>query len=113
MLGIAPPQIERLAPPDACGDALCTWRSGERRFAYVRREEGFSEACALGAIVIARTAAPAEYAERCGLAALLDATDLAQLGGAMIYETEEGLRIERAWPAHIRRTWTVRAADQE
>jgi len=114
MLGIAPPQIERLAPPDACGDALCTWRSGERRFAYVRREEGFSEACALGAIVIARTAAPAEYAERCGLAALLDATDLAQLGGAMIFETKEGLRIERAWPAHIRRAWTVRAAaDQE
>jgi competence protein ComEC len=114
MLGLAPPQIERLAPPDACGEALCTWRYGERIFAFVRAGEGFAATCASGAVVIARPAAPESYAERCALAALIDAADIAQLGGGMVYETDEGLRIERGWPAHIRRAWTVRGAfDQE
>ena len=114
MLGLAPPQIERLAPPDACGEALCTWRYGERIFVFVRAGEGFAATCASGAVVIARPAAPESYAERCALAALIDAADIAQLGGGMVYETDEGLRIERGWPAHIRRAWTVRGAfDQE
>jgi competence protein ComEC len=114
MLGIAPPQVERLAPPDACGEAICTWRKGGHDFAFVRAEEGLTEACAGGAVVIARVAAPEGYAERCGLAGLMHAQDIAQLGGATIYAEGEHLRIERAWPSHINRAWTVRgSADQE
>ena len=114
MLGLAPTQVERLAPPDTCGDAYCTWRRGERDFAFVRAEEGLAEACVRGATVIARVSAPEDFAHRCGLAGLMHAPDIAQLGGAMIYEDEDMLRIERAWPAHINRAWTVRgSADQE
>jgi competence protein ComEC len=114
MLGLAPPHLERLAPPDACGETICTWRQGERTFAYVRTEEGFTEACAQGSVVIARGSAPEGYADRCVLAALLHAPDVADLGGAMIYENDQGVRIERAWPASFNRPWTVRGAvDQE
>lgn len=114
MLGLAPPQVEQLAPPHACGEALCTWRHGERDFAFVPREEGLAEACVRGATVIARVRAPEDYVDRCGLAAMIQASDIAQLGGAMIYEDEDALRIARAWPAHINRAWTVRgSADQE
>ena len=64
--------------------------------------------------MIARVNAPADYVERCGLAALMHAPDIAQMGGAMIYENGETLRIERAWPLHIQRAWTVRGStDQE
>lgn len=113
MLGLAPPQIERLAPPEGCGEALCAWRGHEREFRLVRAPEGFGDACTSGAVVIARAGAPENYAHNCALSALIDGPDLAQLGGAMIYEDEQGMRVERAWPAHIRRAWTVRAADQE
>ena len=113
MLGLAPPQIERLAPPDACGETICTWRRGERDFAFVRADEGLVEACMRRATVIARVNAPADYVERCGLTALMHAPDIAQMGGAMIYEDEDSLRIERAWPPHISRAWTVRGADAQ
>jgi competence protein ComEC len=114
MLGIAPPRIERLAPPDGCGEALCTWRSSGHPFVLVRSAAGFTEACAPGAVIISRHAAPADFAARCAPHALFDAGDLVRLGGALIYSAEQGLRIERAWPAHTRRPWTVRAApDQE
>ena len=67
-----------------------------------------------GAAIIARVSAPEGYVDRCGLTALMHAPDIAQLGGAMIYEDEDALRIERAWPAHINRAWTVRGStDQE
>jgi competence protein ComEC len=114
MLGLAPPEIERLAPPEACGDSICMWRRGERDFAFVRAEDGLAQACVQGAAVIARVQAPDNYSERCGLAALMHAPDIAQLGGATIYEGDGRLRIERAWPPNIHRAWTVRgSADQE
>lgn len=114
MLGIAPPQIERLASPDGCGEALCAWRSGDQAFVLVRSAPGFADTCAPGAVVLSRHPAPEDYAARCEPSALIDAANLAQLGGALIYSAEQGLRIERAWPTHTRRAWTVRAAsDQE
>src|SRR6185436_17144432 len=30
MLGVAPAEIEHLAPPETCAEAFCTWRSGGR-----------------------------------------------------------------------------------
>lgn len=113
MLGIAPPEIERLAPPDACGESICTWRQGEQEFAFVRAEEGLADACIQGAVVIARVAAPGDFSDRCALAALMHAPDIAQLGGAAIYADAELLRIERAWPLRIQRAWTVRGADDQ
>jgi hypothetical protein len=106
--------VDRLAPPEACGEALCVWRAGELRFAFVRAEEGFADACVAGAVVIARSAAPEGFTDRCRLTALMDAPDITHLGGAAIYATADGVRIDRAWPTHLRRPWTVRAAaDQE
>ncbi len=114
MLGIAPPQIERLAPPDACGEATCRWISDGLAFIFVRDVEGFDDACMEGAVVIAGIVAAGDFAQRCSLAALMDAKDIAQMGGAAIYVTDEGVRIARAWPQHIRRAWTQRdAGDQE
>jgi len=113
MLGLAEPQIERLAAPETCREAACSWRNGTYDFRFVRAEEGLDDACARSAVVISRIEAPSDYARRCGLIALLDASNLAQYGGAMIYADRHGLRIERAWPAHIRRPWTVRGAGQE
>ncbi len=115
MLGVSPPLIERLAPPEGCGDALCIWRSDGLDYAFVRDASGFERACMQGSIVIARVTAPERFAESCTLSVLIDAPNIARLGGALIYETPDGPRIERAWPEHVQRPWTPRTAslDQE
>jgi hypothetical protein len=109
-LGLSPPQIERLASPEACGESLCMWRHNGRRFALVRGAEGFDAACVTGAVVIARPPSPQAYAEQCAPAGLMDAPDIARLGGALIYADGAVLRIERAWPSEVRRPWTQRGA---
>jgi len=106
MLGLSPSEIERLAPPESCGESVCLWRAADQRFAFVQTERGFDAACVAGAIVIARATAPASYAESCNLVALMDAPDIARSGGAMIYVTQQGARIKRAWPANVHRAWT-------
>lgn len=106
MLGLSPPVVERLAPPETCSEASCTWENEGAPIAYVRDEEGFADACVRGAVVIARRLAPRGYAARCDLTALLDVADIAHLGGALIYADANGLRITRAWPDEIRRPWT-------
>jgi hypothetical protein len=59
-------------------------------------------------------AAPQAYIERCTPAGLIDGADIAAFGGAMIYQSGQDFRIERAWPERVRRAWTVRApSDQE
>ncbi len=114
MLGIAPPRIGRLAPPEGCSEALCAWRSAAREFRFVRTEQGLARACVAGAVVITRLNAPPDYAQRCALEALIDAKDLAAFGGAALFAEGDALRIERAMPAHVERPWTVRgAADHE
>lgn len=107
MLGLSPANLERLAAPEACGETICTPHSENGAALFlVRGGAGFDEACRAGAVVVAVSAAPPGYVERCGLAALIDAPDRARLGGALIYEAESDMRIERAWPPHIRRAWT-------
>lgn len=115
MLGISPGEVERLAPPESCGGALCTWSVRSRSFALVLAEEGLAGACAEGAIVLARIVTSDDYAQSCALATLIDARGLSQLGGALVYLDEDGVRIERAWPEDVRRTWTPRtpSLDQE
>jgi hypothetical protein len=115
MLGLSPPVIERLAPPESCGGGGCAWRSGARPFAFVSDETGFARACARGAIVISRASAPEDFAQRCGAAAVIDAGDLARSGGAIVYTTADGVRIERAHTLAIHRPWTPQggADDQE
>lgn len=115
MLGISLPVIERLAPPETCGEAVCTWRAEGRDFALVRDVSGFAQACQQNAIVITRLSAPEGYAQRCALTALFDGSDIDRLGGALVYETPRGTHIERAWPEHLQRPWTPLTAspDQE
>jgi competence protein ComEC len=116
MLGLSPPEVERLAPPEGCSDHVCLSRAGDQPFAFVQTEQGFGAACTDGAIVVARPPASPDYAARCRLTALMDAPDIARLGGALIYIRDDGPRIERAWPPNIVRAWTPAStvsSDQE
>jgi len=109
MLGLAPPVIERLAPMEGCGAYACSWATpAGAELVLVREAEGFADACRRGATVITALAAPAAFDESCALATLIDHADIARFGGALIYETEQGLRFERAWPAQVNRAWTRR-----
>lgn len=110
MLGLSPPVLERLAPPETCGEGSCAWQTADSPFAFVADETGFTSACRDGAIVISRAPAPADFIQRCQPAALLDARDLAERGGALIYATDEGVRIERAHSPAVSRPWTPRGA---
>lgn len=113
MLGLAPSETERLAPPEACGEHLCAWTLNGRAFALVQAEEGFAAACQPGALVISRLAAPEGYARSCSLLAVIDEPDISQRGGALIYDTPAGLQILRARPPEVRRAWTPRGVAQE
>jgi competence protein ComEC len=127
MLGLSPPIIERLAPPESCGEGGCTWNSpGGRAMLFARDEASLAQACALAdaadatpnnapTVIITALAAPPDLTPRCAHTTLIHAPDIARLGGALIYETPASLRVLRAWPANIARPWTRRApgADQE
>jgi competence protein ComEC len=113
MLGLAPAQLERLAPPESCGDEFCTWEIDGQRFAYARSEQALSQMCAEGGVILSR--APAPVGVNCAVAHLIDANNLAQHGGGFIYLEDGALRVERAWPSGVQRSWTPRtpAGDQE
>lgn len=114
MLGLSPAEIARLAPPDACGDTLCQWRSSIGDIFVARDAASLERACHAGAIVITDLAAPDGFAARCGLGVLLDGPNLAASGGATITRTPTGLEIKRARPAEIQRPWTIGvSSDQE
>lgn len=115
MLGISPPQIERLAPPETCSEASCVWTTKGQEFALVLREEGGARACIANAIVVARVSMPADSTQLCALRALIDEPNLRQRGGALVYLERDEVRVERAWPAQVRRAWTPAAPslDQE
>lgn len=112
-LGLSPPVIERLAPPERCGEAGCVWEWQGRTFALARDASGFEAACASGAVVLARAAAPADFVSRCGSVAVLDSADLAERGGGFIYGEANVLRIERARLPAVDRPWTPRGVAQE
>lgn len=106
MLGIAPAVAERMPPPSGCGEELCTIAGEDGvRFAVIPTETGFPEACVSGAIVLTRLKAPNHYTQRCGLRALIDVESLARLGGAMIYRSRDGVRIERSIRPGTARPW--------
>lgn len=106
MLGLTPAETERLAPPEACGEAFCQWQTSQRAVFIVRDATALERACTPRAIVIAETETPADYAVRCQLAALITRESITRLGGATITETPVGPRIARAWPQEIERPWT-------
>lgn len=116
-LGISPPKIERLAAPDTCSDAACTWRSEQgASFALVRDVTGFERACVPHAAIIAAIDPPADYRARCAPRLLISASDIAAQGGGYIYEEGASLRVTRAWPPNVHRAWTPvhpSAGDQE
>lgn len=111
MLGLSPLTIERLAPPEACGEGGCLWRSAGLQFIYVADASGWAQACQPGAIVIARDYAEPDYRVRCQLSAIIDARDRAERGGALVYRTETGLRVERT--PRTRRAWSPSGVVQE
>jgi competence protein ComEC len=113
MLGLSPSEIERLAPPEACGEAFCQWQTPKRTIFLARDAAALARACVPRAIVIAQTETPADYAARCQLATLVSAQSIAELGGATITEAPLGPRIARAWPRDIQRPWTPQARTAE
>jgi competence protein ComEC len=112
-LGLTPAETERLAPPEACGEAFCRWQTQARAIVLIRDPSALDQGCAPRAIVIAEIGTPADYATRCGLAALITRESIALLGGATITETPLGPRVARAWPAEIKRPWTPRTRTGE
>jgi competence protein ComEC len=112
-LGLTPAEVERLAPPEACGETFCQWQTPSRPIFLARDAAALERACAQRAIVIAQTETPANYAARCQLAALISAESIAALGGATITETPIGLSIARAWPPEIHRPWTPQTRSGE
>jgi hypothetical protein len=115
MLGISPPLIERLAPPQSCSDAQCSMTLTHGTLVVVRSVDGFT-ACQPHAIVVSKLMPLANYASRCQPLALITANELTQQGGAFIYASAQGLRIVRAQPRGFHRAWTPAAPpddDQE
>ncbi|MGH6951770.1 MAG: hypothetical protein ACREH4_12920, partial [Vitreimonas sp.] len=113
MLGMSPPAIERLAPPETCGEAGCIWSANSVTIVLARAPPALT--CRQGAIVITSLTPPADYAARCVPLALIDAQSVAAHGGGLIYREVDGVRIERAQLAGVRRAWTprVESLDQE
>jgi competence protein ComEC len=110
MLGLALPRVDRLSIPEICTEAACTLRTpAAHTLIVVRTEKGFAQACVPRAVVITKLSTPADFGQRCGLAHLLDAPDLAQSGGAFFYETDAALTLRRAYPPGMRRAWTQRS----
>ena len=112
MLGIAPPAIERLAPPQTCSDAQCLWALPRGALVLVRAPSGF-DACHERAIVLSKLEPPNDYNARCRPLALVAGRDLAEQGGAFIYADGAELRIVRAQPSGVRRAWTLALASDE
>jgi competence protein ComEC len=113
MLGLSPSEIERLAPPEACGDTFCQWHTSAREIFLARDAAALGRACAPRAIVIAQIETPADYSTRCQIAALIPAGSIAEFGGATITETPLGPHIARAWPREIQRPWTPQGRSGE
>lgn len=104
MLGLAPATIERL-DTEACREDVCTWRTARGRAII------FATAAELvcgGDVVVTRTPTAGDYRQRCHTGTLIDAASLAERGGGLIYETDEGVRVERAVDPQVRRPWTPR-----
>jgi competence protein ComEC len=113
MLGIAPPAIERMAPPTTCSEARCDWRLPHGALLLVRSAAGFG-LCQPHAVVVSALTPPADYVARCRPLALIAGRDLQQQGGGFIYAGAGGLRILRAQPSAVRRAWTpVASADSD
>jgi hypothetical protein len=112
LAGLGPAQVAALAEPEQCSDSLCQWRSpGDRAVFVVRMVGGWEQACASGAIVIAKIAAPPKWRERCAVSALIEPGALAKRGGASITESAKKVQVSFAQSA-IRRTWTPVAPTQ-
>ena len=106
MLGLSPPVLERLAPPETCNETQCMWPTPSLA---LLRGEGAEQVCAQSAIVL--SVSPAASAQpHC---TLIDANSLARNGGGLIYRDGENFRIERAQPDGIRRAWTPLATVQD
>jgi competence protein ComEC len=104
MLGLAPSEIERLAPPEACGDRVCEWHTEDARIVLVRSPDVADLDCALNEVVLTNIEAQA-LRRSCEPGILVDASVLAAQGGALLY-FEAGLpRLEHARPPEVRRPW--------
>jgi competence protein ComEC len=106
LAGLSPLEMARAPSLEACTSALCTWKTpAGRNGALVLTADGFASACMRGAIVIARTAPPADWRARCQPAVLVTPSDLAARGGASITEIEDRVETRFALVSNVR-PWT-------
>lgn len=105
MLGLAPLEIEQLPPPETCGDQICEWRVGTGRITLLYDASASGFGCGPNDIIITRSSAAAPPAT-CQPRLLIDASQLAAQGGALLYMREGSMQLEHARPLHVRRPWT-------
>lgn len=109
LAGLGPAQAALLAEPEGCTAASCRWRTQTgRAAALILTDAGYSEICGKGALIVARTPAPAGWSERCKPAALITPTELTKNGGATITEMEQSVQVRYAQPDN-RRPWRTLA----
>jgi competence protein ComEC len=109
MLGIAPAEVSRLAPPTDCGPLACAREMQGLRLVVVLGDEATPECAGADLVLGASDAA----LTACGARRTIGGHDLARHGGGMIYLSESGVRIERALPGGHQRTWTRQEAAYE
>jgi competence protein ComEC len=107
MLGLAPAQLERIAAPESCGEGGCDLRE---RLVLARTIERVAIACSSADVIIVASSVDSQT---CVGSGYIDTANRTELGGALVYETPNGYRVERAWPSHTQRPWTpARRASQ-
>lgn len=114
MLGLSPPELARVAPPENCTEKLCTWRAPHGlRFALALDRTSAEGACGQGQIqgqiVFARAPVAADFQRRCGALSVIDAASVARAGGGFIYETPRGFSVVRNTAQ--RRAWSAAEAE--
>ena len=79
MLGLSPPAIERLAPPESCSDTVCPWRHRSRPIFLARNRDGSAPRACVATRLSSRNAeAPPDYVGRCQPRASDHAGDIAE-----------------------------------
>ena len=109
MLGLSPPAIERLAPPENCNTGVCTWRTPAGHTLSLWYGEG---AAACTQLVLAPRTAEAIIKTACPNTHIIDSANIAAHGGGLIYEDATSLSLTRAWTTNVRRPWTPRLSEE-
>jgi competence protein ComEC len=107
LAGLHPIAAARLPPPDGCDAAACVWKlTSGRLVARVTTPDGFSRACAAGAIVLSTVEVLPGFVRRCRPALTIGPSDLTRRGGLSVAERGGSLFVRRARDGAALRPWS-------